>query len=94
MPIGNSFHQYRSEKSIDLVMFSNVNEKYLASFDNQLEHYPVTDVDGYGRQATKVSLETVEPQGKDDRDPIQVTQESCGIGRESPGVSSEISWLA
>jgi hypothetical protein len=45
-------------------MFSNVNEKYLASLDNQLEHYPVTDVDGYGRQAIKVSLETVEPQGR------------------------------
>ena len=58
------FLQYDSEKSIDLIMFSNVDEKYLASFDNQLEHYPVTDVDGYRRQATEISLETVEPQGR------------------------------
>jgi len=58
------FRQYNSEKSIDLIMFPNVNEKYLASFDNQLEHYPITDVDGYGRQATKISLETMESQGR------------------------------
>jgi hypothetical protein len=58
------FRQYCSEKSIDLIMFSNVDEKYLASLDNQLEHYPVTDVNGHGRQVAKVSLETMESQGR------------------------------
>jgi hypothetical protein len=43
-------------------MFSNVDEKDFASFDNQLEHYPVTDINGHGRQAAKVSLETMESQ--------------------------------
>ena len=53
-----------SNRSIHLIVFSNVDEKYLSSLDNQLEHYPVADVDGYGRQATKIPLETVEPQGR------------------------------
>ena len=53
-----------SEKSIDLIMFPNVDEKYLASFDYQLEHYPIADVDGYGRQATETPPETMESQGR------------------------------